>query len=153
LEKFVRYLNHNAYTVIAIESINFCPAAAVAWSAIWTHVVSVATINGIGDFILFLGKLAVAAICGFISLLMIRGREDVNFYIVPVIIITLFSFFIAHVVLTVYEVSFTCTLPLYLNKNNLTCRSSLIHCFCASMKIAQLMEIQVVGRKQIWPIC
>lgn len=27
LEKFIRYLNHNAYTVIAIESINFCPAA------------------------------------------------------------------------------------------------------------------------------
>lgn len=29
LEKFIRYLNHNAYTVIAIESINFCPAAGV----------------------------------------------------------------------------------------------------------------------------
>lgn len=106
LEKFIRYLNHNAYTVIAIESINFCPAAGVAWNAIWTNVVSVATINGIGDFILFLGKLAVAAICGFITLLMIRGREDVNFYIVPVVIITLFSYFIADVILSIYEVSF-----------------------------------------------
>jgi solute carrier family 44 protein 1 (choline transporter-like protein) len=104
LEKFIRYLNHNAYTVIAIESINFCPAAGVAWNAIWTNVVSVATINGIGDFILFLAKLAVAAICGFISLLMLRGREDIYFYIIPVVIITLFSFFVAHVVLSIYEI-------------------------------------------------
>lgn len=29
LEKFIRYLNHNAYTVIAIESVNFCPAAGI----------------------------------------------------------------------------------------------------------------------------
>lgn len=100
----MRYLNHNAYTVIAIESINFCPAAGVAWNAIWSNIVSVATINGIGDFILFLGKLSVAAICGFVGLLMLRGREDVNFYIVPVILATIFAFFIAHVVLSIYEV-------------------------------------------------
>lgn len=29
LEKFIRYLNHNAYTVTAIESVNFCPAARI----------------------------------------------------------------------------------------------------------------------------
>ncbi|CAO1343718.1 unnamed protein product [Diamesa serratosioi] len=103
LEKFIRYLNHNAYTVIAIESINFCPAAGVAWKAIWTHVVSVATINGIGDFVLFLGKLAVAGVCALISLIMLRGHDDVGF-IIPVALTTVFSFFIAHVILSLYEI-------------------------------------------------
>jgi solute carrier family 44 (choline transporter-like protein), member 1 len=104
LEKFIRYLNHNAYTVIAIESINFCPAAGVAWKAIWTHVVSVATINGIGDFVLFLGKLAVAGICGLIALLMLRNNPEVQFYMVPVFIIALFAFFVAHIILSLYEI-------------------------------------------------
>lgn len=104
LEKFMRYLNHNAYTVIAIESINFCPAAGVAWKAIWTHVVSVATINGIGDFVLFLGKLAVAGFCGFISLVLLKRDEEVQFYVFPVLIIALFSFFIAHIILSLYEI-------------------------------------------------
>lgn len=27
LENFIRYLNHNAYTVIAIDGVNFCSAA------------------------------------------------------------------------------------------------------------------------------
>lgn len=104
LEKFIRYLNHNAYTVIAIESINFCPAAAVAWKAIWTHVVSVATINGIGDFVLFLGKLAVAGVCGFIALLLLRNNPEVQFYMLPVFLISLFAFFVAHIILSLYEI-------------------------------------------------
>lgn len=104
LEKFIRYLNHNAYTVIAIESINFCPAAGVAWKAIWTHVVSVATINGIGDFVLFLGKLAVAGICGFISLLLLKKNEEIQYYMVPVFIIAVFAFFVAHIILSLYEI-------------------------------------------------
>jgi solute carrier family 44 protein 1 (choline transporter-like protein) len=104
LEKFIRYLNHNAYTVIAIESINFCPAAGVAWKAIWTHVVSVATINGIGDFVLFLGKLAVAGICGFIALLLLKNNEEVQFYMIPVFVIAVFAFFVAHVILSLYEI-------------------------------------------------
>lgn len=63
-----------------------------------------ATINGIGDFILFLGKLAVAALCGLISLLLLRNRSDVNFYVIPCVFIALFAFFIAHVVLSLYEI-------------------------------------------------
>lgn len=104
LEKFIRYLNHNAYTVIAIESINFCPAAGVAWKAIWTHVVSVATINGIGDFVLFLGKLAVAVVCGIISLLLLRNDPEIEFHIVPVFVIAVFAFFVAHIILSLYEI-------------------------------------------------
>lgn len=104
LEKFIRFLNHNAYTVIAIESINFCPAAGIAWNALMSNALQVATINGIGDFILFLGKLAVAAICGLISLLMLRDNPEVGFYAAPVILTVVFSFFIAHIVLSLYEV-------------------------------------------------
>jgi solute carrier family 44 (choline transporter-like protein), member 1 len=104
LEKFIRYLNHNAYTVIAIESINFCPAAGVAWKAIWTHVVSVATINGIGDFVLFLGKLAVAGVCGFIALILLKKNEEIQFYMVPVFLIAVFAFFVAHIILSLYEI-------------------------------------------------
>ncbi|XP_053684452.1 choline transporter-like 1 [Sabethes cyaneus] len=103
LEKFIRYLNHNAYTVIAIESVNFCPAAKIAWNALVTNALQVATINGIGDFVLFLGKLAVAALCGLISILMLRDNPNVHFYMAPVIIITIFSFFIAHIILSLYE--------------------------------------------------
>uniref|UniRef100_T1GVJ2 Choline transporter-like protein n=1 Tax=Megaselia scalaris TaxID=36166 RepID=T1GVJ2_MEGSC len=63
LEKFIRFLNHNAYTVIAIESINFCPAAGIAWNAMATNAAQVAVVNTIGDFILFLGKYIFLCVC------------------------------------------------------------------------------------------
>lgn len=103
LEKFMRFLNHNAYTVVAIESINFCPAAGIAWNAMATNVIQVATINSVGDFVLFLGKLVVAALSALIGILMLKDRNDLNFYIAPVIIIAVFSFFIAHIILSLFE--------------------------------------------------
>lgn len=117
LEKFIRYLNHNAYTVIAIESINFCPAAGVAWNAMMSNALQVATINGIGDMVLFLGKLFVAVICGLVSVLVLKDKEGVNFYVASVIIIAVFAFFIAHVILSLYEVSFQLLIFVIKNKN------------------------------------
>ncbi|XP_060655120.1 choline transporter-like 1 [Drosophila nasuta] len=103
LEKFIRFLNHNAYTVVAIESINFCPAAGIAWNAMATNALQVATINSIGDFILFLGKVVVAALSGLIGIVMLKDKPGLNFYMAPVILIIIFSFFIAHIVLSLFE--------------------------------------------------
>uniref|UniRef100_A0A034VZ78 Choline transporter-like protein n=1 Tax=Bactrocera dorsalis TaxID=27457 RepID=A0A034VZ78_BACDO len=103
LEKFIRFLNHNAYTVVAIESINFCPAAGIAWNAMATNALQVATINSIGDFILFLGKVLVAALSGLIGIFVLKDRPGLNFYMAPVIFIIIFSFFIAHIILTLFE--------------------------------------------------
>ncbi|KAH8240240.1 hypothetical protein KR032_012388 [Drosophila birchii] len=103
LEKFIRFLNHNAYTVVAIESINFCPAAGIAWNAMATNVLQVATINSVGDFILFLGKVVVAALCGLIGIIMLKDMPGLNFYMAPVILIIIFSFFIAHIILSLFE--------------------------------------------------
>ncbi|KAM7357809.1 choline transporter-like protein 1 [Cochliomyia hominivorax] len=103
LEKFIRFLNHNAYTVVAIESINFCPAAGIAWNAMATNALQVATINSVGDFILFLGKIVVAAIAGLIGIFVLKDKPGLNFYMAPVILIIVFSFFIAHIVLSLFE--------------------------------------------------
>uniref|UniRef100_A0A1I8Q928 Choline transporter-like protein n=1 Tax=Stomoxys calcitrans TaxID=35570 RepID=A0A1I8Q928_STOCA len=103
LEKFIRFLNHNAYTVVAIESINFCPAAGIAWNAMATNALQVATINSVGDFVLFLGKVMVAAISGLIGIFVLKDRPGLNFYMAPVILIIVFSFFIAHIVLSLFE--------------------------------------------------
>jgi len=96
-------LNHNAYTVIAIESLNFCPAAGVAWNSMASNALQVATINGIGDFILFLGKLAVATLCGIISIFILKNQEEIQQYMVVTVFISIVAFFIAHIILSLYE--------------------------------------------------
>ncbi|XP_013178112.1 PREDICTED: CTL-like protein 1 isoform X1 [Papilio xuthus] len=103
LEKFIRYLNHNAYTIITIERCHFCKAAARAFSTIVNNALQVATINSIGDFILFLGKCIVTAVTGIIGLLLLKRNNDLHFFAVPTLFICIFSFLIAHCILSLYE--------------------------------------------------
>ncbi|XP_038210134.1 choline transporter-like 1 isoform X2 [Zerene cesonia] len=103
LEKFIRYLNHNAYTIITIERCHFCKAAAKAFSVIVNNALQVATINSVGDFILFLGKCIVTAITGIIGLLLLKRNSDLHFFAVPTLVICIYSFFIAHCILSLYE--------------------------------------------------
>lgn len=70
-----------------------------------TNALQVATINSIGDFILFLGKVVVAALSGLLGIFMLKDKPDLNFYMAPVILIIIFSFFIAHIVLSLFEVN------------------------------------------------
>uniref|UniRef100_S4P7Y0 Choline transporter-like protein n=1 Tax=Pararge aegeria TaxID=116150 RepID=S4P7Y0_9NEOP len=102
-EKFIRYLNHNAYTIITIERCHFCKAAAKAFSTIVNNALQVATINSVGDFILFLGKCIVTAVTGIVGLLLLKRNSDLHFFAVPTLVICIFSFFIAHCILSLYE--------------------------------------------------
>ncbi|GBP15161.1 CTL-like protein 1 [Eumeta japonica] len=103
LEKFIRYLNHNAYTIITIERCHFCKAAAKAFNVIINNALQVATINSVGDFILFLGKCIVTAVTGIIGLLLLKRNSDLHLYAVPTLLICVFAFFIAHCILSLYE--------------------------------------------------
>ena len=59
LEKVINYLNKNAYTIVAIEGVSFCVAAHKSFALIVKNALRVAMINSVGDFILFLCKLAI----------------------------------------------------------------------------------------------
>ncbi|KAL6438494.1 hypothetical protein ACFW04_004525 [Cataglyphis niger] len=103
LEKFIRYMNHNAYTVVAIEGTHFCDAAKTAFTTLVSNALQIAVINGFGDFILFLGKCFVTAATGSIALLLMRQDPKLHFYAIPILIVCVFSFFIAHCIISLYE--------------------------------------------------
>ncbi|XP_043495020.1 choline transporter-like 1 [Polistes fuscatus] len=103
LEKFIRYMNHNAYTVVAIEGTNFCNAARIAFKTIVDNALQIAVINGIGDFILFLGKCFVTAATGSVGLLFMRQDPRLHFYAAPIFVTCVFAFFIAHCIISLYE--------------------------------------------------
>lgn len=103
MEKCIKYLNHNAYTVIAIQGVGFCTAAREAFDILVFNALQVATINSVGDFVLFLGKCAVAAITTFVGVIIMKNNPELHFYAIPVFLLSVFSFLIAHCVLSVYE--------------------------------------------------
>jgi len=103
LEKLLKFLNQNAYTITAIEGKSFCPAAKRAFGIIASNVLRVAAINSVGAFVLFLGKVGVMAATCAISVLWLKSNEDLHFFAVPVLLVTLVAYLIADCFLTVYE--------------------------------------------------
>jgi len=103
LENFMRYINHNAYTVIAIEGTDYCFSAKVAFKTLTSNTLRIVTINTMGDFIIFLGKCIVTGGSALFGVYIMRNDASVHYLAVPVIFATIVAYFVAHSMLCVYE--------------------------------------------------
>lgn len=75
-----------------------------AFEVLASNALQVATINSLGDFILFLGKCFVTAVTGSVGLYFFRTNEKLTFYAAPTLLVCIFAFFVAHCILSLYEV-------------------------------------------------
>uniref|UniRef100_A0A2K5Z4J7 Choline transporter-like protein n=1 Tax=Mandrillus leucophaeus TaxID=9568 RepID=A0A2K5Z4J7_MANLE len=103
LEKCLNYLNQNAYTATAINSTNFCTSAKDAFVILVENALRVATINTVGDFMLFLGKVLIVCSTGLAGIMLLNYRQDYTVWVLPLIIVCLFAFLVAHCFLSIYE--------------------------------------------------
>lgn len=103
LENFIRYINHNAYTIIAIEGTDYCFSAKVAFQTLTSNTLRIVTINTMGDFIIFLGKCVVTGSATFFGVYLLRNDPSVHYLAVPVIFAATVTYFVAHSMLCVYE--------------------------------------------------
>uniref|UniRef100_A0A8C5CYU4 Choline transporter-like protein n=1 Tax=Gadus morhua TaxID=8049 RepID=A0A8C5CYU4_GADMO len=104
LEKCLAFLNQNAYTATAINSTNFCTSARDALGILVENALRVATINSIGDFALFLGKVLVVSCTAFVGVLSLNYQRDYTVWVLPLFIVCLFAFLVAHCFLSVFEI-------------------------------------------------
>ena len=103
LENFIRYINHNAYTIIAIEGTDYCFSAKVAFKTLTSNTLRIVTINTMGDFIIFLGKCIVTASSATFGVYLLRNDPSIHYLAVPVIFAATAAYFVAHSMLCVYE--------------------------------------------------
>uniref|UniRef100_A0A671MDD5 Choline transporter-like protein n=1 Tax=Sinocyclocheilus anshuiensis TaxID=1608454 RepID=A0A671MDD5_9TELE len=104
LEKCLNYLNQNAYAATAINSTSFCTSARDAFMILVENALRVATINTIGDFVLFLGKILIVTCTAFAGVLALNYQRDYTEWVLPLIIVCLFAFLVAHCFLSIFEI-------------------------------------------------
>uniref|UniRef100_H2Z458 Choline transporter-like protein n=1 Tax=Ciona savignyi TaxID=51511 RepID=H2Z458_CIOSA len=120
LEKCLRYLNYNAYSLVAINGTHFCKSACDAVATLLSNALRVIAINSIGAFVLFLGKLLVVAIvAGIGGLLVIKFHPNVHHMAAPVGLIAVFSYLTAHCFISTYEMAI----------------DTLLLCFCEDCRV------------------
>ena len=113
LEKFIRFINRNAYIMCAVRGTNFCKSARDAFNLLMRNLVRVVVLDGVVTFLLFLGKLAIVIITGVVSYMAFSGQipdiadqlPTLNFSYTPVIFIVLGSYLIACSFFSVYTMA------------------------------------------------
>ncbi|XP_023821142.1 choline transporter-like protein 2 isoform X2 [Oryzias latipes] len=126
LEKCIKFLNRNAYIMIAIYGKNFCTSARDAFFLLMRNVVRVAVLDKVTDFLLFLGKLLIVGIVGIFSFFFFSGRikaveeaaPSLNYYWVPIMTVVVGAYLIAHGFFSVYAM----------------CVDTLFLCFCEDLE-------------------
>ncbi|XP_072033068.1 choline transporter-like protein 4 [Amphiura filiformis] len=113
LEKFMRFINRNAYIEIAVYGYNFCSAAKNAFFLLMRNILRVAVLNSITSFILFIFKLTISlgmSIGAFYffswsssSENQFFGLADVHYLWVPILVVGLSSYVIAAAFFGVYD--------------------------------------------------
>ncbi|RXN33546.1 choline transporter 2 isoform X1 [Labeo rohita] len=126
LEKCIKFLNRNAYIMVAIYGKNFCTSAKDAFFLLMRNIIRVAVLDKVTDFLLFLGKLLIVGIVGICSFFFFTGKikvvEDatpsLNYYWVPILTVVIGSYLIAHGFFSVYAM----------------CVDTLFLCFCEDLE-------------------
>ncbi|XP_029945417.1 choline transporter-like protein 2 isoform X2 [Salarias fasciatus] len=126
LEKFVKFLNRNAYIMTAIYGKNFCTSARDAFFLLMRNMIRVAVLDKVTDFLLFLGKLLIVGLVGVFAFFFFSGRvkafEDtapnLHYYWVPILTVVIGSYLIAHGFFSVYSM----------------CVDTLFLCFCEDLE-------------------
>uniref|UniRef100_A0A8C7RM61 Choline transporter-like protein n=1 Tax=Oncorhynchus mykiss TaxID=8022 RepID=A0A8C7RM61_ONCMY len=126
LERFIKFMNRNAYIMIAIYGKCFCTSARDAFCLLMRNVVRVAVLDRVTDFLLFLGKVLIAGSVGVIAFFFFTHKipivqEDVptlHYYWVPLLTVIFGSYLIAHGFFSVYAM----------------CVDTLFLCFCEDLE-------------------
>ncbi|XP_037332178.2 choline transporter-like protein 2 isoform X1 [Pungitius pungitius] len=126
LEKFIKFLNRNAYIMVAIYGKSFCSSARDAFLLLMRNMIRVAVLDKVTDFLLFLGKLLIVGLVGIFAFFFFSGRvkafentaPHLHYYWVPILTVVVGSYLIAHGFFSVYAM----------------CVDTLFLCFCEDLE-------------------
>lgn len=104
LERFLKFISRNAYVVCAIKGANFCRAARDAFKLLTDNCLRLVAVQFVSGFLIILGKLAVVCAVAVTSVFWLRDM-DLQYYIIPVVLIVLISFCIVALFMTVFEMT------------------------------------------------
>lgn len=114
-DRFIRYLNRNAYIYCAISSESFCPSALHSFLLILKNHAKFAFVEGIADFFMFLAKTFIAVLTTMGGYLLLAPMTGIKVDpIMPCVFMFFFAYLVASQFISIFDVSANTILQCYL---------------------------------------
>mmetsp|Transcript_33273 Transcript_33273/g.83821 ORF Transcript_33273/g.83821 Transcript_33273/m.83821 type:complete len:809 (+) Transcript_33273:563-2989(+) len=115
LEKVVKFINRNAYIMMAIKGTSYCTSAGRAVGLILSNALRLIAVTIVGDSLIFLGKLCVVGACGVVAFFLAGSElysspiKNPDTYltspVAPIVLTVIVAYMCASVFFQVYEMS------------------------------------------------
>ncbi|XP_059157346.1 choline transporter-like protein 2 isoform X2 [Physella acuta] len=113
LEKFLRYVNKNAYILIAIHGRNFCTAAKDGFLLIMRNVLRAAVLDKVCDFLMLISKLMITGAVAILAFFLFQGKiplfaeviPHMNYFLFPVLLTAIGTYLISDSFFDVYSMA------------------------------------------------
>ncbi|XP_055913243.1 choline transporter-like 1 isoform X2 [Eupeodes corollae] len=106
VEECVGIYNHNAYIPAAFETIDFRQSAYIAFKISTKMPLKLKSISNTFSFVMFLSKLCVATLTCLLGVYLLKDKKDnLIFYMAPVLFSSICAFCIAHIVFSILEMT------------------------------------------------
>lgn len=117
LENVLKFINRNAYIMVAIYGRNFCKSARDAIKLLATNPLRALVLDRVTDFVLFLGRLMITSSVGVLGFYFFSHSfyidpnfkkyfaPELHYYWVPLICVIVGSYFISKTFFTVFEMA------------------------------------------------
>jgi choline transporter-like protein 2/4/5 len=115
LEKIVKYINRNAYIMMAIKGTSYCTSAGRAVALIISNALRLLAVSIVGDMLIFLGKLCVVGGCGVAAFFFADSELYTNpekhpgtflsSPVAPIVLTVIIAYICASVFFQVYEMA------------------------------------------------
>jgi len=103
LEKCMKFLNKNAYILVAMKGCMFCSGALEAIKLILMNPRRITAVSMVTVFVLNLGKLAVCLGCAMIGASWLSTIDTVDSLFLPCLLIVMLAYCVAYVVFSTYD--------------------------------------------------
>ena len=118
MDRFIKYINKNAYIQIALTSENFCSSAINGFLLILKHAGKFTLVAGIGNIFMILGKMCIASLTTFLGFIMMETWPEISdgldSPVIPLIVIFMIAYTVSAIFISVFSTSSNTILQCFL---------------------------------------
>jgi len=120
-DRFIRYLNRNAYIYCALSGESFCTSAINSFCLILKNAAKFGFVEGISSCFMFIAKFFISTLTTLISFFVLRAMVKVSSVYAPLFIMFLFSYIVAGIFIEIFDTGANTILQCYILDREVLC--------------------------------